>query len=242
MSQTSKTEFKTKLLGAPYYLIQYKDISYNLDSILLSDFVKITKDIKSIHDFGTGQGVLLLYLSLKTKKALYGYDIQEDLIQLANKNIENNNLETQIKVFHQDVKMLNEKGLDCIISNPPYFKVSEKSKISEINDRAIARHEIQLTLEDLFVSVNKCLKYQGVFYLIHRADRFEEIMHLSEKYALKPKTIQFVHPYIHKEATQVLIKFNKNGASELKVLPPFILYEKKHIMTQQLKALYKGDL
>lgn len=242
MTQSKKIEFKTKLLGTPYDYFQFKDVSYNLDSILLSDFVTITKDIKSIHDFGTGQGVLLLYLSLKTKKPLYGYDIQHDLIDLANKNIQSNHLEKQIQVFHQDIKKMSVKGLDCIISNPPYFKVTEDIKMSDYQDRAISRHEIQLNLEDLFLTVNKCLKYQGVFYLIHRANRFEEIMNLAEKYALKPKMIRFIHPYIHKDATQVLIKFNKNGSSELKVVPPFILYEHKHNMTEQLKALYKGDV
>jgi tRNA1(Val) A37 N6-methylase TrmN6 len=234
-------EIKSKLMNTSYDIFQLKDHAYNLDSILLADFIKITKDMKEIHDFGTGQGVLLLYMSLKTTIPLYGYEILKPLYDIAVKNVIHNALESRIQIIHQDIKTLSLKHVDCIISNPPYFKMTEDIKVAKNETRSLARHEINLELEELLKIVSQSLKYQGTFYLIHRADRFEEIISLASKVLLKPKIIQFVHPYMDSEANQVLIKFTKQGGSGLKIYPPIILYDEKHVMTKKLISIYEGE-
>ena len=234
-------EIKSKLINTPYDIFQLKDHGYNLDSILLADFIKVTKDIKEIHDFGTGQGILLLYLSLKTKIPLFGYEILEPLYHIAVKNVIHNQLESRVTMIHKDIRSLSLQALDCIISNPPYFKMTEDIQVAKNESRSLARHEINITLEELMKTVSQSLKYQGTFYLIHRADRFEEIISTAEKVLLKPKIIQFVHPYIDAHANQVLIKFSKQGASGLHIYPPLILYDEKKVMTKKLQSIYEGS-
>jgi tRNA1(Val) A37 N6-methylase TrmN6 len=119
--------------------------------------------------------------------------------------------------------------------------MTEDIKVAKNETRSLARHEINLELEELLKIVSQSLKYQGTFYLIHRADRFEEIISLASKVLLKPKIIQFVHPYIDSEANQVLIKFTKQGGSGLKIYPPIILYDEKHVMTKKLISIYEGE-
>lgn len=234
-------EIKSKLINSPYDVFQLKDHAYNLDSVLLADFIKITKDMKDIHDFGTGQGVLLLYVSLKTTIPLYGYEILKPLADIAVKNVIHNGLESRIEIRHQDIKTLTLKAVDCIVSNPPYFKVTKDIAVAKNPTRALARHEFNVELEELLKIVSRSLKYHGTFYLIHRADRFEDIVSLASKVSLKPKIVQFVHPYVDSEANQVLIKFSKQGGSGLHIYPPIILYDEKHVMTQKLKSIYEGS-
>jgi len=231
----------SNLIGTPYSIIQPKGHEYNLDSILLSQFIMLTKNIKTIVEFGTGQGVILLYLSLKTRAKLIGYEIQEELANIAKENVNLNQLSDRIEIIHQDIQSITSSNMDCIVSNPPYFQITPEVKLSDMDSRARARHEIDLTLEALFREVSQKLRTQGTFYFIHRASRFEEIMTLASKYHLKPKRIQFVHPYAHKEATQVLVKCIKGGNSETKIDPPFILYEDRHVTSRMLQSLYKGE-
>jgi tRNA1(Val) A37 N6-methylase TrmN6 len=119
--------------------------------------------------------------------------------------------------------------------------LTEDIQVARNTTRARARHEFNITLEELMTIVSQSLKYQGTFYLIHRADRFEEIISLAEKVLLKPKIIQFVHPYVDAHANQVLIKFTKQGSSGLHIYPPLILYDEKHVMTKNLQSIYEGS-
>jgi len=104
----------------------------------------------------------------------------------------------------------------------------------------IARHEINLTLEELIKTSASFLKNGGYIALIHRPDRFEEIARLMEKYDMVMKRIRFVHPYSHKKANHILVEAMKKGKPGLIIEPPMILYHDKHIMTKELIDLYGG--
>ena len=232
---------RTELVGTPYVIDQQDGHNYNLDSILLANFIKhIPQDVQEIVDFGTGQGVLMFYLSLKTKAKLIGYDIQDTLIELAKKNIKINGLQHQIDTDLKDIKDIHLKQAQMIVSNPPYFKVTKNIPLSETMSRSIARHELKITLEDLFKKVSQSLRTKGVFYMSYRPDRLSELFVLGKKYQLSLKEVQNVHPYINKEAHLLLLKFVKGGNDGVKILNPLVLYEDKGKMTPTLEKIYKG--
>ena len=232
---------RTELVGTPYVIDQQDGHNYNLDSILLANFIKhIPQDVQEIVDFGTGQGVLMFYLSLKTKAKLIGYDIQDTLIELAKKNIKINGLQHQIDADLKDIKDIHLKQAQMIVSNPPYFKVTKNIPLSETMSRSIARHELKITLEDLFKKVSQSLRTKGVFYMSYRPDRLSELFVLGKKYQLSLKEVQNVHPYINKEAHLLLLKFVKGGNDGVKILNPLVLYEDKGKMTPTLEKIYKG--
>ena len=228
------------LLGSQLMIEQKGRQAFNLDTILLADFVKVPAKSKVLMDFGTGAGALLLYMSEKTKASIIGVEIQEDRYHQAVRNIKLNHLESQVSVIHQDVKKLEMKNIDCVITNPPFFKVTETSNTNESEEDTIARHEVMLTLDELILSASKCLKFGGHFYMIHRPDRFAEIISVMNKYQLEAKRIRFVHPYLDSQANHVLIHAIKNGQPGITLEKPLILYIEKHILTKEMVDIYGG--
>ena len=233
---------KTPLVGTPFIIDQQEGHNYNLDSILLANFIRIIpKKVKRIYDFGTGQGVLMFYLALKTQANITGYDIQKPLIELANKNIGYNHLNHQLEALEQDIKSLTIHHADMIVSNPPYFKVTKDIPLSSLESRQIARHEVHLTLETLLEVASRSLRTKGVFYMSYRPDRLQELMLLSHNQRLYIKEIQFVHPYQHELANLMLVKMVKDANVGMNILEPLVLYKSKQVMTEALKKIYKGD-
>jgi tRNA1(Val) A37 N6-methylase TrmN6 len=126
------------------------------------------------------------------------------------------------------------------VSNPPFFKVTESSNLNESEDDTIARHEVMLSLKELIESVSKALKFGGHFFMIHRPDRFAEIVSTLNDYQLEIKRVRFVHPYLNQKANHVLIEAIKNGQPGMTLEPPLILYYEKHILTKEMVDIYGG--
>lgn len=228
------------VLGTDLWIDQKSRQAFNLDTVLLADFVKVPARTKTLYDFGTGAGALMLYMSKKTTAKITGVEIQEDRYKQAVHNIELNHLNSQISCIHEDIRKLEEKDIDVIISNPPFFKVNEKSSVNDNEDDTIARHEVMLSLNELVESVSKSLKFGGHFFMIHRPDRFAEIVEAFNQYQLEVKRVRFVHPYLNANPNHVLIEAIKNGQPGMKVDPPLILYYEKHILTKELVDIYGG--
>ena len=235
---------KRALIGSDLMIHQSREQAFNLDTILLQHFVRVPYNANKIIDFGTGTGVLMLYLSKKTKAQLIGVEVQKNRYEQAIKNIEANQLQDQISCLHQDIKDLTIqqfKDIDLIVSNPPFFKMNDKQKVNDDLERTIARHEVLINLEQLIKKASELIKYKGSFQFIHRPDRFLEITSLLHAYQFEIKRIQFVHPYKNQEANHVLIEASKHGKTGCKILPPLILYKEKHQMTEELISIYGGD-
>ena len=134
----------------------------------------------------------------------------------------------QIDLICDDVKnvysIFDSDSFDLVLVNPPYFKVSENSFINKNDVKSIARHEILIELDDILSSASYLLKSGGNFAMVHRPDRFLEIVTLMKKYNLEPKKIRFVYPKDGEEANILLIEGSKNGKSGVKILPPLITY------------------
>ncbi len=228
------------VLGTDLWIDQKSRQAFNLDTVLLADFVKVPARTKTLLDFGTGAGALMLYMSKKTKAKITGIEIQEDRYKQAVYNIELNHLNHQLSCLNQDIRKLEENNIDVVISNPPFFKVNEKSNVNDNEDDTIARHEVMLSLKELVEAASKSLKFGGHFFMIHRPDRFAEIVDVLNMYQLEIKRVRFVHPYLDSNPNHVLIEAIKNGQPGMKVESPLILYYEKHILTKELVDIYGG--
>lgn len=233
---------KRKLIHSHLWISQEKGHAFNLDTVLLQDFIRLPYRIKHVIDVGTGNGALALYLSEKTKAKITAIEIQENRFKQALKNVELNQLEDRINVIHLDYLKSSYKDVDVIICNPPFFKVDKHSNINDDDSIAQARHELSLTLEDLISKVSKQLKYGGKFFMIHRPDRIAEIFRLTEQHDLVIKRMQFVHPYVDKKPNHVLFECVKKGGLETIIEPPIIIYKEKHQFTEQAKKIFGGDI
>ncbi|MBQ7137224.1 MAG: tRNA1(Val) (adenine(37)-N6)-methyltransferase [Bacilli bacterium] len=202
--------------------------SFSLDSVLLPRFVTLNKEVKNILDIGTGNAPIPLILSTRTNANIYGVEIQNDIYNLAVETININKLESQIKIINDDIKNIGQHFksgfFDVIVSNPPYFKLNEKTRKNDDIHKTIARHELKLNLEDILKLAGVYLKNDGVLAIVHRSDRLIEIIELFRKYKIEPKRIQLIYPKENAEANIVLIEGRKGGKPGLKVLHPIIAH------------------
>lgn len=215
--------------------------SFSLDSIMLANFATVRMRDKNLLDLGCGNAVIPLILSLRTDKKIIGVEIQKKLYHLAKKSISYNNLEGQITLFHSDMKdfcnVEHYEKYDLITCNPPYFRVNDKNYFNLTDEKTIARHEVKITLNEIFCVVRKLLKNNGNFAIVHRPERLTEILLEFRKNHIEPKRICFVYENIHKGSILVLIEGQKNGKVGLKIEPPFILYNEDGTMTLEYAKL-----
>ncbi len=233
-------------------LIGYKDkkivqdtewFKFSLDSVLLPRFVTINKNVKNILDIGTGNAPIPVILSTRTNAKIYGIEIQKDLYTLAMETIKINKLDKQVSLINDDVKNIDqhfESGFfDVIVSNPPFFKIYEKSKTNLDMHKVIARHEVYLTLNEIIEIASRYLKNSGTFAIVHRSDRFIDIIECLKKYNIEPKKIQFVYPKNNKDANIVLIEGRKNGNPGVKFLPPIIAHNEDGSYTNEVLQYFE---
>ena len=206
--------------------------SFSLDSVMLANFATIRIRDKKIVDLGCGNGVIPLIMSLRTDKKIIGVELQNELCSLATKSVILNKLEENIEIINQNMKDFcdmrdNSNKFDLIVCNPPYFKVNaEKNYFNLSKEKLIARHEVEINLEDLFSCVRKIISNNGNFAIVHRPERLLEILDLYRKYQIEPKRICFVYENLEKGSNLVLIEGQRNGKRGLKIERPFILYDK----------------
>ena len=214
--------------GSLQILQKKRGYRFSIDAVLLSQFVKILKNEKVI-DLGTGCGILPLLLS-QTKKAhsFVGVEIQKGLAECAKKNVILNYLEDRISILHQDYRKLNSifppGSFNVVLSNPPYRKY-RTGRVNPSIEKAIARHEIRGTLEDLISIASYLLPTKGRCYLIFPALRTIDLLMILRAEKLEPKRLQFVHPRIKEEAKFILVESVKASGVELKIMEPLILHE-----------------
>lgn len=232
------------------YLIGYKNrkiiqdpemFNFSLDSVLLPNFITINENIKQILDIGTGNAPIPLILSTKTKANIIGYEIQKEVSILAKESVEINNLQNQITIINDDIKnnTYETETFDIITCNPPYFEVKDKSKFNKNDYKTIARHEVNLTLEEILKISKKLLKNGGTLGLVHRPERLIDILFQMRKYNIEPKKIRLVYPKKNKEANILLIEGKKNGKKGLKILPPLYSHNEDGTYTEEIQKYFE---
>ncbi len=217
--------------------------SFSLDSVLLPNFVTLNKNTKKILDLGTGNAPIPMILSTITDAKIFGIEIQKDVYELAVESIKYNNLEDRIKIINDDMKNLdkyfNPNYFDVIISNPPYFKIEEKSKKNDNIHKVIARHEEKIKIEDIILIAKKYLDNNGIFALVHRTDRLIEILDLLKKNNLEPKRIKFIYPKKESNSNMFLIECRKNGNPGLKVEKPLYVHNNNGDYLDEINELFR---
>jgi len=200
-----------------YGLFIYQDdkrFKFSLDSILLAEFVNIDKNTKYIVDFCTGNAPVPLILSTKYAGNIVGIELQKYIYDLGCKSILTNKLNNRLELINDNIKNVNNyiesESVDIVTCNPPYFKYEKNSLINDNREKAIARHEIEMSLEDIMISARYILKNKGELYIVHRSDRLQEIVNVLSNYKFAIKKIQFVCTGGN-VSNIVLIKAIKNG-------------------------------
>ncbi len=201
---------------------------YTLDSFLLARFSNF-KSTDTVCDLGAGVGVLgFLLLSRSGIKKVVSIEVQEEFVALAKENIQKTGFEKQMQVIHKNWKELpqlfHKAGFEGVISNPPYRK-AKTGRVSPDLSKAVAKHEILGTMQDLFQTAFYLLKPRGKFCLMYPTLRFEECMSTLEKVRLRIHRLQFIQSYPDKPANLFMLEAVKFNPKEPVIEAPLVVYQ-----------------
>lgn len=225
-----------------YKIIQNENkFCFGMDAVLLSGFANV-KEGETVLDMGTGTGIIPILLAGKTKgKHFTGLEIQSASAEMAKRSVRYNHLDDRISIIEGDIreagKLFEPASFDVITSNPPYM-TGQHGLVNPDIEKAVARHEICCTLEDVISRTAKLLRVGGRFYLVHRPFRLAEIIHMLVEYRLEPKRMKLVYPFVDREPNMVLIEAVRGGKSRITVEKPLIVYQEPGVYTDEIYDIY----
>ncbi len=226
------------------YIYQDEEwFNFSLDSVLLANFVTIRKKDKKIMDFCTGNAAVLMLLSYRTNAKLVGVEVQKCVYDLGVQSILENSFDKQIELINDDVKNISsyykQGEFDVVICNPPYFRHTSDKFINDNYVKCVARHEILITLDDVIAKACYLLNNDGIFAMVHQADRLIEIINIMQKYRIEPKKVQFVYSKYGSTCNLILIEGVKNGKSGLKILDPLYVHNDDGSYTDRIRDMFQ---
>lgn len=214
---------------------------FGMDAVLLSGFARVNEG-EVVADLGTGTGIIPILLEAKTAGRLfYGIEIQPESADMASRSVQFNHLEDKIKIIQGDIKdatqLLGASSCHVVTSNPPYM-IANHGIVNPTSAKAIARHEVLCTLEDVVSQAAALLQPKGRFYMVHRPFRLPEIFAVMQKYKLEPKRMKLVYPFADKEPNMVLIEGALGGNPRMEVEKPLIVYKAPNVYTDEIYDIY----
>lgn len=225
-----------------YSIIQNPEtFCFGMDAVLLTGFTKV-KPFETVIDLGTGTGVIPILLEAKTQGAHFtGLEIQPEIVDMARRSVTYNHLDDKITIELGDIKDVSKQfgasSFHVVTCNPPYM-TGQHGLTNENEAKAIARHELLCSLDDVLRESAKLLKPQGRFYMVHRPFRLPEIMRLMCQYGIEPKRMRLVYPFIDKEPNMVLLEGLRGGNPRITVEKPLIIYKEPGVYTKEVYDIY----
>lgn len=225
-----------------YKIIQNSEkFCFGMDAVLLSSFANAKEGEKCI-DLGTGTGIIPILMEAKWNGEHYtGLEIQKESADMATRSVLYNDLQDKIDIVNGDIReastIFKKASFDVVTSNPPYMNDCHGLKNPDM-PKAIARHEVMCTLEDVVREASLLLRPGGRFYMVHRPHRLIEIITCLTAHKMEPKRMKMVHPFKDKDANMVLIEAVRGGKSMLKMEAPIIVYKEQGKYTDEIYDIY----
>ena len=214
---------------------------FGVDAVLLSHFANVKKKHRVI-DLCTGTGIVsfLVYGKYKPQEVI-GLEIQDDMVEMANRSSKLNDTSDIVKFVQGDLKdkaLLDSLGrFDVVTVNPPY-KLNNAGILNPNDKLAIARHEIMCNLEDVIVSARRILKDNGRMFIVHRPERLADIFGLMRKYKIEPKRVRLVQPNTKKAPNIVLVEGQRDGGAFLKWEETLYVYDDNGNYSEEINRIY----
>lgn len=225
-----------------YEIIQHPGkFCFGMDAVLLANFARV-KAGEKVLDLGTGTGIIPILLTAKTPGEHFtGLEIQDESADMARRSVLHNHLEDKVNIVTGDIKeaatIFGPVSFDVITTNPPYM-IGSHGIANASDTKAIARHEVLCTLDDILRESARILKPGGRFYMVHRPFRLAEILSKMVAVGLEPKRMRMVHPFIDKEPNMVLVEGKRGANSRMTVERPLVVYKETGVYSDELLGEY----
>lgn len=215
---------------------------FSIDAVILAAHIHPRPDDR-VCDLGTGCAVIPIIIGYRNADTrMIGVEVQAELALLARENVEANGMHDRISILNTDMKTLNEHRLggpvDIVVSNPPYRKTGA-GRLNPDSQRAIARHEIAVTLEELVYSTRRLLRTGGKFVTIYLAERMMELLFSMQTYGITPKSVRSIHSNRSADAKLVLVEGVKNGRPGVNIHSPLFIYSQNGSYTGEIQEMFK---
>ena len=221
-----------------------KGYRFSVDAVILAGHVR-PRPGERVIELGTGCGIVLLILAFRYPRSHYlGIEVQPRLHDLGLRNVADNRMQDRIQLFLTDLKTLSPQGIggrvDAVICNPPYRK-AESGRLNPNPQKAIARHEMEMTLGQLLSAANRMLRSAGKFTIVYTADRLGELLLEMKKTAIEPKYLRVVHASRRSDAKMVLVEGIKDARRGFKIGPPLVMVDEAGCYTAEMARMFEAD-
>lgn len=225
-----------------YQIIQDpKRFCFGMDAVLLAGYAKV-KPEERVLDLGTGTGIIPILLEARTEGSFFtGLEIQEESADMARRSVALNGLQEKIQIVTGDIReatnLFGAASYQVVTCNPPYM-TGGHGLTNPDQPKAIARHEVLCTLDDVIARTKELLTPGGRFYMVHRPFRLAEILSKLCAAGLEPKRMRLVYPYVDREPNMVLIEALKGGKPRITVEKPLIIYREPGKYMDEIYEIY----
>lgn len=201
---------------------------YSLDAVLLAALPQ-PKPGQALLDLGAGCGIIPLILAFRHADVrIMGVEVQPELAQLADLNVSNNGMQDRIRIIHEDLRRLSLEmvggPVDWIVSNPPYRRAAS-GRVNPNSQRALARHEINVNLQELIITVKRLLRTGGRFAIIYPSERTVDLLSQMRSAGLEPKWLRGIHSQAGQPAKLIMVQAVLGGKPGLTVEAPLVVYD-----------------
>jgi tRNA1Val (adenine37-N6)-methyltransferase len=186
---------------------QHSAMKVGTDGVLIGAWTNI-KNTTSILDVGTGTGLIALMMAQRTNAQITAIEIVKNAAKEATENVNNSPWKERIAVKNipfQDFAEQIKSEFDLIISNPPFFINSYKTK-SE--NRTIARHSDLLPFAELVKGAKKLLTKNGRLALILPVESAKIFIEIAKNEGLNLVRLTKVKSKNRKAPNRFLMEFS----------------------------------
>lgn len=216
--------------------------AFSIDSVLLAYFCSVPKTVGKIIDLGTGNGIIPLLLTERSRVPITGVERQPVLCDMAARTMAMNGAGGQVTVQQADVREVRAEyhgdQWSLVTCNPPYFDTRQEALKNKQEKMANARHEEHGNLEEFVQAAAFLAKQKGKVAMVLRPERLAELFDYYRKYRLEPKRMQLIHPKAGRAANIALVEGIKAGKPGLECQPPIIVYNASGEYTEEFQSYY----
>lgn len=213
----------------------------SMDSVFLAAACK-AKGGDHILDMGCGVGGAGLAVLRRVEGArLTGVDIQEDHVELAQKNVGLNEMGGAAEFVCSDIRAFKpETSFDHVICNPPYLEAGAHTMSpSEKKARALGHLEEDISTQTWLDLGFRFLKSRGTLSIIHRADQIDKIMLGLKSRFGNIETIP-LWPRDGQDAKRVIVRAVKDRNGPAQIRAGIVLHEEDGSYTARADDILRG--